>query len=873
MDIFDWYFKQIVTQAQMDWAFDRAQNSMHSLATDNEALGIVNSLGISQHAPMPDKTVDVAGPGTAYDPEGQRIYVGDALTVVDCSQDEFGTDSNPPTVGFERYISVFIRFKRNLTEPKLDGNNVVVYTKQLESFEFFVRLGSEAPAGTAIPALLMTDAVLLCDILVTHGFTAILNADIDLTRRQDWVRFSGAVLGDRAYGTAHDAVEDILAVIEAWGGALPFAFVQQWFGPTAVAGPTPPPTTMQEALDAIVYDLAISGAVDGGAGRVGVQDYTTFGAFVAWAATNVQGALRVIADALDGHIGGGAPAHTAAAVVFTPYSYLASVNVQAAIQEIVDDLAVNASAASGASRVGWFDNVVAGLLNGVIGNTTAQGAIKALAEALQRTAATCGAARIGTDVIAGSPESASASDVFTILTAIYGHLNARTERATAETVTAAWRFENAAAFVDKAREANNVRFDNSPMLRSMRGGSNQPIGNRSMLASGLAQGAEWASPFNQFNEVFSGGGSTLRDICVAFTASGNRLLVLADDTGFWLVLIDPDRQTVFAALPLAGLFPVGTWSIDSICSDGTYLYVKVTDVIGFTHRINACDLAGVVRAGWPAQGTVLPGVGATPLGISFCDKVIVSVLDGALNLATELATVNSWQHCASGLSMSRINAATGAITQNGDGDGPAIPVMVPANCYPSGGLVCTGSSIVATFKDSAGAGGGIYTALVGNVGAGSGMAGMPYGIPSFLGQSIVYDGTVLWCPDQPGDIWCYQTRDQVMNLKQGAAALGTVRFAVFDGLNVWLQELESPNLTIRLHMIPAHQYYGFAGQQVAAMIKTSAGMLLDNEAAGIVINQMGRLCFDGDSVWMVLNATGGGTGSGVIRRIPLAGLR
>ena len=318
MDIFDWYFKQIVTQGQMDWAFDRVQSAIQGLSVDNGMPGIVDGLAISEHSTPPDKTVDIAGPGTAYDKAGQRCYVPDALTVVDCSKDEFGTDSNPPTPTYQRYISVFIRFDRNLTDPALDGNNITVYTKQLESFEIFVRLGAEAPAGTATPAPLMADATLLVDILVTSGFTAIVNGDLDFSRREDFVRFSGAVIGDRVYGTAKDAIADILSLIESWGGSLPFSFSQNWFGGATVKGPTPPPATMQDALNGIVFDLAQAGAPPtvpiSGSELIGARNGAGFTYVTNWTGQSVNGALFSIAGDLDAHVGGSPPQHASSAI-------------------------------------------------------------------------------------------------------------------------------------------------------------------------------------------------------------------------------------------------------------------------------------------------------------------------------------------------------------------------------------------------------------------------------------------------------------------------------------------------------------------------------------------------------------------------------
>jgi hypothetical protein len=631
MDFFDWYFKQIVTQAQMDWAFERVETAMHSLSLDDKMLGIVKGMSVVQHAPLPDKTVDLGGPGVARDPEGQRIAIEDALTVVDCSQDEFGTDSNP-SPGEQRYISVFVRFKRNLTEQALDGNNVPIWTKQLESFEVFVRMGSSA--AVPVPAPLMADAVLVCDILVAAGFTAILNGDIDLSRREDWVRFSGTVLGDRYYGTPSEAVDDILALIESWGGALPFVFTQPWFGAVPVGGPTPPPTTMQEALNAIVYDLAGAGPPAGDA-LISSTDFV--GVNFSWAAVAVSGALSAIAGALDSHISGGLPQHPASAVVFTPYSFLTSVDVQAAIQEMVDDLAVNGVAASGSSRVGWFDNIAVGLLNGVIGDTTVQGAIKALAEALQKTTATTGAGRIGCagyswlastnlqslfqeivddlasqvlgatgasrvgiDAIAGTPETLAAGTLRAAISSIMGHINARGRLGSDEVCYGDWWFTGENTF--KTLEGGGAAAAMTPSAISAKN------------FWGAADSA-WASPLHAINTCDLSaylGAVGVYDVCVGHYYGGATrpvkpyIYALTNGVGAApqcsVLVIDPDTMTRVATWSLTGLGFVGHAAGDfapvSFCTDGSKLYILFKD--GTSGDFVGCISAIDGTIGWAA---------------------------------------------------------------------------------------------------------------------------------------------------------------------------------------------------------------------------------------------------------------------------------
>lgn len=874
MDIFDFYFKQIVTQSQMDWAFDQVQDSLHSVSLDNEFVGIVTGMDAQQHAAIPDKNVDVTGPGIAYDPEGQRCHVPDLLTVVDCSQDEFGTSTDPPTVAFERYLSIFIRFNRNLTEPALDGNNVVVYTKQLESFEFFVRQGAEAPAGTAIPAPLMTDAVLVCDILVAHGFTAILNADFDLARRQDWVRFTGAVLGDRVYGTAKEAVDDLLALIESWGGSLPFAFTSTWFAATPVAGPTPPPTTMQESLDAIVYDLAQTGAVPpSGAALVGTADFTSIpGGYVSWVTRNVERALQDVGNAIDGHVSGGPPAHPAAAIVFTPYSYLASTDVQAAIQELVDDLA-DATATSGASRIGndaysW------------IAATTLRTQIREIVDDLSAVGAgTSGASLIGTEPIAGAPESIGASDVMAVLTAVYGHLNARTERSIAETVDGAWTFDNGLLASSALRDANNLRFRNAPLFKSIKGGSCPPGSQKGNLASGLPMaGTPWGVPWSGPNQLAIGAGANVGHMTMTYDAATSELrrLVISDDTTFSLAWMDPEDPLVFGVIPIAPYFPAAVYGFVGLASDEKYVYIKVLDIGTGQYYVNAIDLTGTVRPGWPALGTLLPGTGGSPLTPpNYNGNICVAQLDGAEQYATSIASLNEWQNGGSNAMVTILNGANGLILASGDGDVPLLPgPTVVANCYPQGGLVSDGTNLWFTWKDSTATTGGVASATIAVPGVGTGFAGLPYAIPSADSNQLIYDGAMIWYCDWNGDIWIYRIADQAWDRKAGTG-LGAVKFAAFDGLNVWLQVLEAAGSSWEIYMIPAASVraVGSGTQLTAGMVRFIASMMQSSEAGTVAANVIGPVCFDGDSVWMIMETVAATSLAGKIRRLPRAGLR
>ncbi|MEN6368602.1 MAG: hypothetical protein ABFD77_02765 [Thermotogota bacterium] len=893
MDLFDFYFKQVVTQSQLDWAFERVQDAMHGLSLDNSMLGILYGLDPQQHAPAPDKTVDIVGPGVAGDPEGQRIYIGDALTVVDCSVDEFGTDTNPTPGTYQRYISIFVRFKRNLTEPMLDGNNIKVWTKQLESAEFFVRIGASAPAGTAIPAPLMADARLVIDILVTNGFTAILNGDLDFSRREDWVRFVGTAIGSRVYGTPKDAVDDILSLIDSWGASLPFTFTSQWFGAVPVGGVAPPPTTIQQALNAIVYDLGAAGPPAGDT-LISATDFT--GTYFSWAALSISGALAGLAGVVDSHIGGAAPQHPASSIVFTPYSWIAAAQMQLVVQEIVDDLAVNGAVTSGASRVGWFDNIVAGLLNGVIGNTTVQGAIKALAETLQATAATCGAARIGTDAIAGTPESIAVSNVFAVLTAIYGHLNARTERSTVETVDARWIWQNTGSTpVNRARQLANQQFQNAPFMKTQLGGGVGATYDMAAVASGLYTAGYFAGePWSSGIDL--GIGVNACDLCMFQnqTTKVRQVGFLVDKGGagtypanainsfFWMDQYNPtgyvlvNLNTVVDGLPA----PVVRWRPMSCCSDGHYVYVLFEDYNGgaSTHRVQAYDMiAGTKHPSWPVGGLLLTGTGQSSSRVSQRIKVIE--LDMSLGGgANKLAVLNSWvSGTVAGTSqcVSIIDATNGVLLGEGCGD---MPVSGVQTIRTQEALASDGANVYFGYHNWTTGAGGIATLQISSPSSGKATGTWPRALmPAACPVDLVFDGNQLWssandapaAPYSASMVHCFnfETDTSIRQMIEATPTILALGHLAFDGMNVWVQAIRDMDgggtsdleVLFKLPVVEARPLSAWTAPDAETrerVVYLQPGV----EIATVNMDHMGRTLFDGDGVHVVLNSHALGDG-------------
>jgi hypothetical protein len=261
----DYYFRQKVTEAELDSGFDDLEQADRDLATDLGLVGVAYGLAVAEQG-VPNLTVQVSGPGAAYDQTGQRAAIPSTQSL-NCAVDEGGLNTAVVTPGNSRVLSVFIEFDRTLSDPRVDGNSNTVYFVRAESFVLNVVAGVEGVSPTA-PAL-RSDQILLADITIAFGATTIVNANISTTRRQ-WMfkTTSGAAV---ACGTAEEAIQALaIAITAASGTAAADLAAHVASGGHAAANisyagggawadaSTNPATTVEAQLDKIVADLAAS---------------------------------------------------------------------------------------------------------------------------------------------------------------------------------------------------------------------------------------------------------------------------------------------------------------------------------------------------------------------------------------------------------------------------------------------------------------------------------------------------------------------------------------------------------------------------------------------------------------------------------------
>jgi hypothetical protein len=276
---------------------------------------------------------------------------------VDCAVDLVGIPTDVATAGNERWLGIFLRFKRQLSDPRTDGNSQQVFFRRDESFELVVRQAPEGAIGVAPKPALQADELLVCDVRRRPGQTQILAADIDTLRRQAFIFAQGtsvavttgtwSILTPRA-ATVQASFDEVDAELRDH-----FTAAARRHAATAIdytahgfvgAG------NVQAAIDEVVDDLTTGTVGSSGATRIGVD--ASAGAPHALAAGTVKTQLAALLGFLNAHVSAPTGAHKASAIAATAHNNIAATNVQAQLQEIVTDLLATGAAAPGAGLVG-----------------------------------------------------------------------------------------------------------------------------------------------------------------------------------------------------------------------------------------------------------------------------------------------------------------------------------------------------------------------------------------------------------------------------------------------------------------------------------------------------------------------------------------
>lgn len=210
MDRKNWYFKQPVTDNDMDFALSTGVEKFfrQQISDAGGLFGVVRSdLG-----PGSGLTVTFVSV-LAYDKAGRRItpYSGTLITQSIVS----ATDGTPTAVGSsgnERWVSLFAKGGRKYTDAATDGSGNNVRATAVECLNalgdsthplgaaydataakeagvdlLYIVAGTEDALGRAVRPTLVDDGVLLADVHLVFGQTALVTRDIHVDRRQDYL--------------------------------------------------------------------------------------------------------------------------------------------------------------------------------------------------------------------------------------------------------------------------------------------------------------------------------------------------------------------------------------------------------------------------------------------------------------------------------------------------------------------------------------------------------------------------------------------------------------------------------------------------------------------------------------------------------------
>jgi hypothetical protein len=352
---YDWYFRQRVTEEELDRAFDQVEQADRDLASDLSVFGIISGAVATPHQPVPDLRIDITGPARAYDRLGRRIFVP-VHTTVSLERDLNGLPTQVVTAGNERWLGVYMRFSRALSDPRIDGSGNQVFFRRDESFEFVVRQAAEAQEGDAGRPPLEPDELLVCDVQRVFGQDQFLTAHFDVSRRQKFFFAQAESVGVQATDWLIDAealnVQDALTSLdrelynhETGQSARHHAISVECNPGGFLSGAQ----DVQGAFDVLTAQLSDNTAGLAGARHIGADGVT--GTPYALAQGTVDAQLAQLVGHVNGHQKA-ATAHTAEQVSATATSYITSTSVQGQLSEIVNDLAAQTAAASGAERIG-----------------------------------------------------------------------------------------------------------------------------------------------------------------------------------------------------------------------------------------------------------------------------------------------------------------------------------------------------------------------------------------------------------------------------------------------------------------------------------------------------------------------------------------
>lgn len=167
-----WYYGQLVYESDLNEAFRDLEIGSNNILVDQGLVGVLRGFTVGQQ-PTPNMSVIVEGSSVAYDQQGRRCFLPTPETV-DLSQDSDGVPTAVINPGNVKWLTIFVQFERQLSDLVPDDNNNLVYFREDEGMKFVVVQGPEAALGSETRPAKLDNGLLIADVLIEHGTTAIL---------------------------------------------------------------------------------------------------------------------------------------------------------------------------------------------------------------------------------------------------------------------------------------------------------------------------------------------------------------------------------------------------------------------------------------------------------------------------------------------------------------------------------------------------------------------------------------------------------------------------------------------------------------------------------------------------------------------------
>lgn len=170
---YDPYYRQNVTEGEVEDWHDGCEQGDHDLVVDHDSWGVMDyGLTVAEQG-VPDMTVLIQD-GMAYDRTGQRIPVTGGPHTVDLAALE------PAVGGEEGYVAIYVEHATTTSDARVDGDGVPLNYQIDESFAWHLEAGAVG-VPPQVPPAIVGNKVLLAVVLMTNGMGTIVNADIDMT--------------------------------------------------------------------------------------------------------------------------------------------------------------------------------------------------------------------------------------------------------------------------------------------------------------------------------------------------------------------------------------------------------------------------------------------------------------------------------------------------------------------------------------------------------------------------------------------------------------------------------------------------------------------------------------------------------------------